>query len=209
MRLSKIKLFDYFYKAYHAWPLIYSNLIQLLSFGQWEQWQQRVFDDISGHKILEIGVGPGKLLLKLVQKGYDITGIELRRGMAFEARRRLKRAGYLSQILQQNIEKLPFDNEIFDCIVLTFVLAEITHLEKAILEMKRVLKTNGKVIIIAGGIPQDNNLIARILFRLVSPHTTLHLQRNNMQYFHSAGFEVKRTDFGPFNIVNKIVAVKK
>ncbi|OGG22090.1 hypothetical protein A3D03_01875 [Candidatus Gottesmanbacteria bacterium RIFCSPHIGHO2_02_FULL_40_13] len=208
MRLSKIKLFDYFYKAYHAWPLIYSNLIQLLSFGQWEQWQQRVFDDISGHKILEIGVGPGKLLLKLVQKGYDITGIELRRGMAFEARRRLKRAGYLSQILQQNIEKLPFDNEIFDCIVLTFVLAEITHLEKAILEMKRVLKTNGKVIIIAGGIPQDNNLIARILFRLVSPHTTLHLQRNNMQYFHSAGFEVKRTDFGPFNIVNKIVAVK-
>ena len=209
MRLSKIKLFDFFYKAYHAWPLIYSNLTQLLSFGQWEQWQSKVFEDISGHKILEIGVGPGKLLLKLVQKGYDITGIELRRGMAFEARRRLKRAGYLSQILQQNIEKLPFDNEIFDCIVLTFVLAEITHLEKAILEMKRVLKKNGKVIIIAGGIPQDNNLIARILFRIVSPHTTLHLQRNNMQYFQSAGFEARRIDFGPFNIVNKIVAVKK
>lgn len=209
MRLSKIKLFDYFYKAYHAWPLIYSNLITLLSFGQWEQWQSKIFDDLSGHKILEIGVGPGKLLLKLVQKGYDITGIELRRGMAYEARRRLKRAGYPSQILQQSVDKLPFDDEIFDSIILTFVLAEITHLEKAISEMKRVLKKNGKVIIIAGGIPQDNNLIARILFRIVSPHTTLHLQRNNMQYFQSAGFVVSRTDFGPFNIVNKIVAVKK
>ncbi len=209
MRLSKIKLFDFFYKAYHAWPLIYSNLTQLLSFGQWEQWQQRVFEDISGNKILEIGVGPGKLLLKLVQKGCDITGIELRRGMAYEAKRRLKKAGFTPPILQQSVEKLPFDNEVFDCIVLTFVLAEITHLEKAILEMKRVLKKNGKVIIIAGGIPQNNNLIARILFRLVSPHTTLHLQRNNMQYFQSAGFEVRRTDFGPFNIVNKIVATKR
>lgn len=209
MRLSKIKLFDYFYKAYHAWPLIYSNLIQLLSFGQWEQWQSKIFDDLSGHKILEIGVGPGKLLLKLVQKGYDITGIELRRDMAYEARRRLKRAGYPSQILQQSVDKLPFDDEIFDSIILTFVLAEITHLEKAISEMKRVLKKNGKVIIIAGGIPQNNNLIARILFRIVSPHTTLHLQRNNMQYFQSAGFVASRTDFGPFNIVNKIVAVKK
>ena len=46
MRLSNIKIFDIFYKAYHAWPTIYSNVIQLISFGQWESWQSKVFEDI-------------------------------------------------------------------------------------------------------------------------------------------------------------------
>lgn len=209
MRLPKIHLFDLFYRAYHAWPRFYEGLTELLSVGQWERWQDRVFEDLSGKKILEIGVGPGKLLLRIAKKGYVVIGIELRRGMADEARRKVKKAGFDIDILHQPVYHLPFKDEIFDCIVLTFVLAEIAELDRAIAEMKRVLKKNGKIIIIAGGMPQDKNLIAKILFRLIATQTTLKLERDNKAHFEKHGFLVTRTDFGPFNIVNKIVAVKQ
>lgn len=208
MRLPKIHLFDLFYRAYHAWPRFYEGLTELLSVGQWERWQDRVFEDLSGKKILEIGVGPGKLLLRIAKKGYVVTGIELRRGMADEARRRVKKGGFDVDILHQSVYHLPFKDEIFDCIVLTFVLAEIIDLDRAIAEMKRVLKKSGKIVIIAGGMPQDKNLVAQILFRLIGTQTTLKLERDNKAHFERHGFLVQRVDFGPFNIVNKIVAVK-
>lgn len=209
MRLPKLRLFDLLYDAYHAWPRFYDGISQLLSFGQWEKWQDKVFVDLSGRRILEVGVGPGKLLLRMTKKGYVVTGLELRSGMAYEARRRVKKAGLDVDILNQSIYKLPFKDQTFDCIVMTFVLAEIAHLDQAIEEMKRVLKKNGKIITIAGGMPQDNNLVARILFRLVGAYTTLRLERDNKSYFVKHGFQATREDFGPFNIVNKVVAVKQ
>lgn len=209
MRLPKTGLFDLFYRAYHAWPRYYDSMVQLLSIGQWEKWENRVFDDLSGKRILEIGSATGNLLTRMAKKGYVVTGIELSQGMAFEARRRMKDAGYDVDILTQSVYKLPFKNETFDCIVMTFILAEIEHLSDAISEWKRILKRGGKIIVIAGGLPQDHNPVAKILFKIVEPHTTLRLERDNKSYFEKHGYKVTRTDFGPFNIVNKIVAVKQ
>lgn len=209
MRLRNYRIFDLLYRAYLAWPSVYSGISQLFSFGQWEKWQDRALEDLSGKKVLEIGVGPGKMLLRMAKKGYRVTGIELRHGMAYEARARVRLAGYEIDILEQSVYHLPFKDESFDCIVLTFVLAEIVQLDKAIVEMKRILKKNGKVIVIAGGLPQDKNLIARFLFALVRPVTTLALERDNKTRFESQGFEVFREDFGPFHIIHKIVAVKR
>lgn len=208
MRLTSNKLFDLFYRAYHAWPRFYESITQLLSVGQWEKWQDKVFEDISGKKILEIGVGPGKLLIRLAKKGFQVTGIELRKGMAYEARRRVKNAGFDVDILHQSIYKLPFKNESFDSVVMTFVLAEIDSLDKAINEIKRVLKKEGKVIVIAGGMPMDRNIVARSLFKIIGYQTTLNLERDNKSYFEKYGFRVKREDYGPFNVVHKIVAIK-
>lgn len=208
MRLVNLKVFDLFYRVFQTGPRIYEGFSELISFGQWEKWQNRVFENLTGKKILEIGVGPGKLLLRMAKKGYTVTGIELRPGMADGARRRIRKAGFDVDILDQPVYKLPFKDEIFDCIVLTFVLAEIADLDRAIVEMKRVLKNGGKIIIVAGGIPQDRNLIARFLFQAVKSHTTLRLERDNIVYLRKYGFKVTREDFGPFNIINKVVAVK-
>ncbi len=209
MRLTKIQLIDLFYRAYKAWPPFYNGISQLFSFGQWEKWQDRVFDSLTGKRVLEIGVGPGNLLLRLSKKGYTVTGIELSKDMAYEARRKVSEAGFNVDILNCSVEKMPFKDETFDDIVLTFVLAEIEDLDKTIIEMKRVLKKSGKVIIIAGGMPQDKNPIAKILFKLIGFQTTLKLERDNKKYFEKYHFKVTRADFGPFNILHKIVAIKQ
>lgn len=209
MRLSKIKLFDLFYRAYHAWPRFYYEATQLISFGQLEVWENRIFTDLQGKRILEIGVGPGKLLLRMAKKGYSVTGTELRKGMADEAKRRVRDSGFDIDIILQSVYKLPFKDETFDCIVMTFILAEILQHNQAIQEWKRILKKGGKVICIAGGMPQDRNIIAKALFKLITPFTTLRLERDNKRLFEDHGFVVSREDFGPFNIVHKIVAIKQ
>lgn len=209
MRLPDLKLFDLFYKFYHSWPRFYDNFTQLFSLGQWERWQNRVFEDLTGKKILEIGVGPGRLLINLLNKGYTLSGIELRKGMAYEARRRVKEKGYEVEILHRSVYSMPYENESFDCIIMTFVLAEIKDLDKAIIEMQRVLKKGGKIIVIAGGMPEDRNFFAKVLFKIVEPFTTLRMERDNKSYLEKYGFQVKRVDFGPFNIVNKLVAIKQ
>jgi ubiquinone/menaquinone biosynthesis C-methylase UbiE len=209
MQLRNLRIFDFFYRGYLAFPSVYNGISQLFSFGQWERWQDRIFEDLVGKKILEIGVGPGSLMLRMAKKGYVVTGLELRKGMAYEARKRVKTAGYEIDILEQSVYHMPFKESSFDCIVLTFVLAEIAQLDKAIVEMKRILKKEGKVIVIAGGMPQDKNLLARFLFSLIRPFTALKLERDNKKIFEDAGYFATRTDFGPFNIVHKIVAIKK
>lgn len=207
-RLTNIRILDLLYRVISAWPRFFDGTVELLSLGQWEKWQNRVFEDLTGKKILEIGVGPGKLLRRLAQKGYSVTAIELKKGMADDARRRIKKASLDVDILTQPIGRLPIKDESFDCIVLTFVMSQIEDLDEAIGEMKRVLKKGGKVIVIAGGMPQDNNFFARLLFITVQSQTTFRLERDNAVYFSKHGFRVNRQDFGPFNIINKIVAVK-
>ena len=137
------------------------------------------------------------------------NALDFNHPLFYEARKRTKQAGFDIDILHTSVYDLPFANASFDAVVMTFVLAEIEHLDQAIAQMKRVLKPGGKVIVIAGGMPQDRNIFARIVFRIVSSGTTLHLERDNMAHFVHHGFSVTREDFGPFNIVNKIVAMKK
>lgn len=207
-RMRHPKMLDKIYNAFLNWPALYHLITLFLSGGYWERWQNAVFDDLQGKEILEIGPGPGKLLLRLIEKGYHVTGVEFLPNMASEARRLMKQAGQKVTIHYQSPHKLPFKNETFDCIVATFVMSEINDLDKAIMEMKRILKKKGKVIIIAGSYPQDNNFMALLIFKIINISSVRPFDRDNARYLRKHGFDVSRKDFGPFNMINKVVAVK-
>ncbi len=190
-------------------PKLYDWSTQFVSLWNWDRWQSRVFEDVKGKKVLEIGVGPGRLYANLAKRGLDISGVEIRKGMADEARARSLRAGLPAKIVQASVYSLPFGDNTFDSIVMTFVLSEIKELNRAIEEMKRVLKKGGRVVAVSISYPQDNNIVARILLNIINKSKDFNLDRDFHDYFEKNGFSVKREDFGPFNILNKLVAVKK
>ncbi|OGG15122.1 hypothetical protein A2773_04500 [Candidatus Gottesmanbacteria bacterium RIFCSPHIGHO2_01_FULL_39_10] len=196
-------------KIMYTLPKFYDWTTQFASLWNWEKWQSRVFEDITGTKVLEIGVGPGRLYLNLLKKGFDVEATEIRKGLADVARERARKAGFTPRIHLSSVYRLPFPENTFDDVVMTFVLGEIKELDRAIAEIKRVLKFGGKAVAVSICYPQDNNIIAKFILDIINKSEDFNLDRQFHTYFEKQGFSVKREDFGPFNILNKIVAVKK
>jgi len=114
-------------------------------------------------KLLEIGVGNGAHF-KYYEK-HKITAIDTSEGMLAIAR---KNSSENIEVLKMNGEALLFDNETFDYIVLSHVIAVVANPEQLLSEVARVLKPEGKVLILNHFTP--NNWLGNIdrLFGLVS-----------------------------------------
>lgn len=64
-------------------------------------------------------------------------------------------------------DTLPFLDNSFDCVVLTLALCSIKEVDKALLEIKRVLKDDGIYIFIEHERPENNFLYS--LFKILNP----------------------------------------
>ncbi|MGH2537852.1 MAG: class I SAM-dependent methyltransferase, partial [Candidatus Promineifilaceae bacterium] len=62
-----------------AWA--YDAVAWLVSEGQWRAWGQAAIPLLAGRQILEIGHGPGHLLLELAGGGYSVTGVDVSAAM--------------------------------------------------------------------------------------------------------------------------------
>ncbi len=96
-------------------------------------------------KILDIGCGNARNLKPFLEKGFDCTGIDSSRELIKLAKERTRGI----KLLQANAAKLPFPDNSFDYVI---CLAVLHHLkpkdhEKALSEIKRVLKQGGKAAI--------------------------------------------------------------
>lgn len=91
-------------------------------------------------KILDAGCGPGAALIYLSQFG-DVTGVDI----SEEALRFAKMRG---KAKKGDISALPFEDATFDAVVCLDVLYhKWVHVQKALLEMKRVLRKSGILFI--------------------------------------------------------------
>jgi len=83
-------------------------------------------------------VGPrGRVVLT------DVNAAMLKLG-----RDRMIDAGRLLPVVQCNAEALPFPPSTFDCVSIAFGLRNVTHKEKALAEMRRVLRPGGVALIL-------------------------------------------------------------
>ncbi|MEW6456665.1 MAG: class I SAM-dependent methyltransferase [Acidobacteriota bacterium] len=95
---------------------------------------------------LEVGVGTGRFAVKL---GIQV-GVEPAKAMAGIARKR----GI--KVYEARAEKLPFDNESFNFVLIVTTICFLDSPIKALKEVKRILKPGGNIII--GMIDRDSPL---------------------------------------------------
>lgn len=96
--------------------------------------------------VLEVGFGTGANF-SLYPKDVKITGIEPNNQMIEIAKKKIGNYNNKITLLNGNAEKLPFEDNSFDTVVATLVLCSVNDLEKSIMEMYRVLKPNGTIIL--------------------------------------------------------------
>jgi ubiquinone/menaquinone biosynthesis C-methylase UbiE len=195
--------FRYFYTTL-AWS--YDWVAYLVSVGQWQAWVATALQSIEGRPVLELGHGPGHLLLEL---GDRAIGVDPSPQMSRIARRRLRRAGPAGWLVRARSQRLPFRSAGFACVVTTFPTEYILEAESQ-RESWRVLAPGGRLIIVASAEFHGGGLADRAagwLFRLtgqagsVGPDWTAGLTE--------AGFELARREVAlPRSTVVQFVASK-
>ena len=92
-------------------------------------------------RALDAGMGGGRLVEALDRRGWTVTGIDLSKAMVDLARRRVPGLG--DALLVGPVERLPFDNDVFDAVTALGVLEFTEDVTLALGELARVLRAGG------------------------------------------------------------------
>nr|WP_239549267.1 class I SAM-dependent methyltransferase [Scopulibacillus daqui] len=99
-------------------------------------------------KILDVGCGTGETSFYIANKyRCDVTGIDLHPEMVRKAQERSKNSSVPFQIIQGNVEKMPFKEQSFDKILSESVTV-FTNIPVTLKEYCRILKTGGQALAI-------------------------------------------------------------
>lgn len=115
---------------------------------------RRVAEDVTrsapqGAALLDIGTGPGVLLVELAQRRPDLrlTGLDLSADMITAAERNLRPFGDRATAHVGDVGDLPFPDESYDMIVSSLSLHHWDHPDEAAGELARVLRPGGQLYI--------------------------------------------------------------
>jgi demethylmenaquinone methyltransferase/2-methoxy-6-polyprenyl-1,4-benzoquinol methylase len=134
----------------------YDVMNDLMSFGLHRFWKRLAIAQCNvrpNQCVLDLAGGTGDLtrqLAKLVGVDGLVVLADINKAMLSVGRERLLNAGFIKPIVftQANAECIPFANNSFDRVICAFGLRNVTHPNKALAEISRVLKPGGKVIIL-------------------------------------------------------------
>lgn len=100
-------------------------------------------------KILDLGCGGGRHVKLFAEQGFDVSGTDFSKEAVVQAEKMLKRFNLSAELQQSDMTSLPYEDNFFDGIVSfgVFYYADSAGMKKAIAELYRVLKKNGKALI--------------------------------------------------------------
>jgi ubiquinone/menaquinone biosynthesis C-methylase UbiE len=103
-------------------------------------------DSFQFHSVLDVGCGTGLLLeqIKTERPDVKISGIDISSGMLKVARQKL---GETADLKSGDAEELPWPDSNFDVVITSCVFHHFTRPLKALVEMKRVLKPDGHLLL--------------------------------------------------------------
>jgi demethylmenaquinone methyltransferase/2-methoxy-6-polyprenyl-1,4-benzoquinol methylase len=118
----------------------------LLSFGQDRRWRGIVRDAVdaqSGHKILDLAAGTGASSAAFMAPGVKVIAGDFSEGMLAVGRKRHPEIEFVFA----DATNLPFKDNEFDAVTISFGLRNVVNVKKALAEMFRVTKPGGRIVI--------------------------------------------------------------
>lgn len=114
---------------------------------------------VRGQRVLEIGTGVGTDARKIISLGGDYTGVNVDAGSCDATRRALEIFNLDGEVRHASATDLPFPDNSFDLVYSFGVLMCIPDVDRAVSEIRRVLKPGGTLAIMLYNRPSINYLI--------------------------------------------------
>ncbi|MGL9735512.1 MAG: bifunctional demethylmenaquinone methyltransferase/2-methoxy-6-polyprenyl-1,4-benzoquinol methylase UbiE [Symbiopectobacterium sp.] len=142
--------------VFHSVAEKYDLMNDLMSFGIHRAWKQFTIE-CSGvrrdQRVLDLAGGTGDLTAKfsrLVGESGEVVLADINASMLKVGREKLRNLGIIDNVsyVQANAETLPFPDDYFDCITISFGLRNVTDKDKALRSMFRVLKPGGRLLVL-------------------------------------------------------------
>ena len=140
--------------VFHSIANRYDVMNDFMSAGMhrlWKRFTVRLAALKPNERLLDLAGGSGDLV-KLFSKNIGAQGemwlTDINASMLKVGRDRLLDAGVLCPALLCDAEKLPFPSNYFDIVTCAFGLRNMTHKDRALAEMRRVLRPGGRAIVL-------------------------------------------------------------
>lgn len=167
----------------------YDFLNHFFSMGIDIQWRKKVQKMVHQHpvkNILDIATGTGDLAITLHKPGIEIKGVDISAGMLEVGRVKIKEKGLDNDItlIQGDAENIPFPDNHFDAITVSFGARNFENLEKGLKDMLRTLKPDGKIYILEFSQPTKTPFkqFYHFYFRYIMPIIGKIVSKDNAAY---------------------------
>jgi demethylmenaquinone methyltransferase/2-methoxy-6-polyprenyl-1,4-benzoquinol methylase len=136
----------------------YDVMNDLMSAGLHRLWKKFAIEIAAprpGERVLDVAGGTADLSSAFAvrvgpfeQTGGQVWLTDINNAMLTVGRDRLLDEGVLTPVAQCDAEKLPFPDNHFDIVTVAFGLRNMTHKDKALEEMRRVLRPGGRLLVL-------------------------------------------------------------
>ena len=184
----------YKYYQQHVFPHILNQVMQVPSLMQS---RAELLKSIQGD-VLEIGFGTG-LNIPFYQAVDTLYALEPNADVFQLARERIFKARLLGQHIKGSAAELRFADNYVDHVVSTWTMCSIANLDKALAEIRRVLKPTGTLHLVEH-VEYHNNDTLKKLQNLLTPIQKIiadgcHLNRNIELLLLNAGFKFTQKSY--------------
>ena len=137
----------------------YDGLNRVISFGIDVKWRKKVVAIVGENnpkQILDIATGTGDLAIMMADLNPDrIVGLDISAGMLAIGKQKIAKENLSDKIemIVGDSENMPFNDNTFDAITVSFGVRNFANLDKGLTEINRVLKPNGKLVILETSVP--------------------------------------------------------
>lgn len=98
-------------------------------------------------KILEVGIGTGRIAMPLLERGLQIIGVDLSLPMMYELRKKTAGRDMRFSLVQSDAALLPFYDESFDAVYAVHVYHLVSRWRDALQQARRALKRGGCLLV--------------------------------------------------------------
>jgi len=159
-RMTQVgEMFSYISKTYDL-------LNHVLSFNIDKSWRKAAISYISGPNVLDVATGTADIALAInkIDPQKKVIGVDISLGMLNIAKEKTKGKGIM--LACADALNLPFRDNSFDNVVISFGIRNIKNKTQALYEFKRVLKPSGKLLVLEFSKPKNQFInAAYILYK--------------------------------------------